>query len=307
MLLKKTVKQKYRILNKKILLVLYAVLVFIHFVVKDSISPFHILYYAFPPLLLIIGSLFLSVLFFSVKKVFYPMIVCFLFLLLYWFSYYYNGQPSLNNLNTTSSILFWNVGRKGGESMDIIIKKVKEQKISFIALVEAEEMTDVDLGRFKKTFPGYSIQKLQGDMVLAVKGKIKDVSYYCQDLSYKFNYVTVILDHQKNSILIADVNAVPFNNRESALHTIYEFTKKNNCSFIAGDFNTPYESVHFNDYRNNLNSFHSVSKGFTATWLYGIPLFEIDQIWSAKKITPVVLEKEFYKVSDHALLIGAYK
>lgn len=307
MLSKKITKQKYRILNKNFLLILYGILVFIHFIVKDSIYPLHVLYYAFPPLLLIIGSLFLSVLFFSIKKVFYPLVICFLCLLLYWFSYYYNGQPSPNNLDKTKSILFWNIGRKGGESMDIIIKKVKEQKILFIALVEAEGLTYKDLIRFKKAFPAYSIQKLEGEMVLAVKGKIEDVSYYCKDLSYKFNYATVTLDNQKRSILIADVNAVPFNNRESALHIIYRFSKKNTASFIAGDFNTPYESVHFSDFRNNLNSFHKVSKGFTATWIYGIPLFEIDQIWSTKEITPVLLEKEFYKASDHALLIGIYK
>lgn len=304
---RKTLKRSYSISKRKLLLILYSILIFIHFILRDTIYPINIIYYACPILFLLIGNLILSVLFFKVKKVFYTLIGCLLCLSLYWFATYYNAKSPPEPSDKSKSILFWNIARKGERSMDVIIKKVKEQKPSFIALVEAEELTDKDVLRFKDTFSSYSIQKLEGGMVLAVKGEINNIKYHYKDESFKFNYITVTLDNQKKSILIADVNAVPFTNRKSALHTIYEFTIKNNPSFIVGDFNTPYESVHFGDFKNNLNSFHMTSKGFTATWPYGIPLFEIDQIWSAKKIKPVFLKKEHYKISDHALLIGVYE
>ncbi|WP_143273685.1 endonuclease/exonuclease/phosphatase family protein [Aquimarina sp. MAR_2010_214] len=241
------------------------------------------------------------------KKIFYSLVGCLLCLFMYWFTVYYKVQSPLEFSDSSKSILFWNIARKGEPAINIIIKKVKEQKPSFIALVEAEELTDKDVIRFKNTFISYSIQKLQGGMVIAVKGKINDIEYHCKDESFKFNHITVTLANQKKSILIADVNAVPFTYRKSALHTIYEFTIKKDPSFIVGDFNTPYESVHFGNYKNELNSFHSVSKGFTATWPYGIPLFEIDQIWSTKKIKPIFLKKEYHNISDHALLIGVYE
>ncbi|WP_158447920.1 endonuclease/exonuclease/phosphatase family protein [Aquimarina longa] len=226
---------------------------------------------------------------------------------MYWFNGYYKKTSSSSFSNKSQSILFWNIARKGKSAIDIIIKKVQEQKPSFIALVEADELTNEDIQLFKNTCISYNIEKLQGGMVLAIRGKIESIKYYKQYQSFKFNYATVSLRNQKKSILIADVNAVPFTYRKSALHTIHEFSIKNNPSFIVGDFNTPYESVHFRDYKNNLNSFHSVSKGYTATWPYGIPLLEIDQIWSAKKIKPVFLEKEYHPLSDHALLIGRYE
>ncbi len=303
---RKTVKYRYRISKRKFLLILYGILIFIHFVLRDTIYPINIMYYASPVLFLLIGNLILCVLFFKVKKILYFLIGCFLCVSLYWFMGYYRMQSPPEFSDKRNSILFWNIARKGERSIDIIIKKTKEQKPSFIGLVEAEELTDKDIMRFEETFPSYSIQKLKGGMVLAVQGEINDIRYYCKDESFKFNYVTVTLVNQKTSIVIADVNAVPFTNRKSALHTIYEFTIKNNPSFIIGDFNTPYESAHFDDFKNNLNSFHKMSKGFTATWPYGIPLFEIDQIWSTKEIRPVFLKKEYYTISDHALLIGVY-
>ncbi len=305
--LRKTLKRRYTISNRKLLLILYGILIFIHFILKDTIYPINIIYYACPVLFLLIKNLVLCVLFFREKKILYSLIGCFLCVSLYWFATYYKTQSPPELSDKDKSILFWNIARKGERSMDIIIKKTKEQKPSFIALVEAEELTDKDVMWFKNTFPSYSIQKLKGGMVLAVKGEIDDVGYHCKDESFKFNYITVTLANQKTSILVADVNAVPFMNRKSALHAIYEFTIKNNPSFIVGDFNTPYESVHFGDFKDSLNSFHKVSKGFTATWPYGIPLFEIDQIWSAKAIRPVFLKKEYYSISDHALLIGVYK
>lgn len=304
---RKTSKHSYSISNRKLLLVIYGILIFIHFILRDNIYPINIIYYACPVLFLIIGNLILCAFFFKVKKIFYSLIGCLLLVLLYWFTAYYKVQSLPEPSDKSKSILFWNIARKGKSSMDIIIKKVKKHKPSFIALVEAEELTDKDVMMFENTFLSYSIQKLKGGMVLAVKGEVNNIEYHCKEESFKFNYITVTLANHEQSILIADVNAVPFNNRKSALHTIYEFSIKNDPSFIVGDFNTPYESVHFGDFKNNLNSFHMVSKGFTATWPYSIPLFEIDQIWSAKKIRPVFLEKEYYKISDHALLIGVYE
>ncbi|MGB6269558.1 MAG: endonuclease/exonuclease/phosphatase family protein, partial [Olleya sp.] len=75
---------------------------------------------------------------------------------------------------------------------------------------------------------------------------------------------------------------------------------------VVGDFNTPYNSVHFDSYKNNLKSFHQFSRGTTATWAYGFPLLELDHIWLNQKLTPIQLKKFQYKISDHQLLIAKY-
>jgi hypothetical protein len=75
---------------------------------------------------------------------------------------------------------------------------------------------------------------------------------------------------------------------------------------VVGDFNIPFESIHFKDFKNNFISFHSFNNGFTATWPLGIPLLELDHFWVSKKHQPVRLYKKYYKASDHALLISEF-
>ncbi|KAA1245804.1 endonuclease/exonuclease/phosphatase family protein [Aquimarina sp. RZ0] len=288
-------------------LVMFGISMLIHFVIKDHIYPISILYYASAPLLLIVGGLILSILFFEKKKVFYLLIFTSLCLICYWITNYYNSLSTSVSTNFSKTILFWNIGRSKEVSFRILLKEVQDKSPNIIGMVEAKGITDENIKEFKDKFPNYDMQKLGGDMVVAVKGRIDTISHFSKTASFKFNEIHFTSNNEKRSVLIADINAIPFGTRSTALDSIYKFAIKNNSSFIMGDFNTPYESVYFDDFRKNLQSFHSVATGFTATWPYGVPLLEIDQIWSNKNIQPVLLEKKYYKVSDHALLTATYQ
>lgn len=302
----KILKRILTFFNKKHLLIIYGIVLFIHFVIKDRVYPINIIFYACPLFILIIGNLLLCILYFKIKRVFYLLTACLVFLTFFWFTNYYNVSSISESLDGKESILFWNIARKDKEPLEVLVKEIKNFEPSMIALVEAGELDHRYITAFRKSHPHYSIRILEGEMLLAVKGDIKTVKYYAIEDSYKFNFVEVTIAGQKKSILIADVNAVPFNNRKLALAAIHEFISKKNPSFVVGDFNTPYESLYFADFRSALHDFHSVSDGFTTTWPFGIPFTEIDQIWSAKEIKPLQLYKEYYTASDHALLIGIY-
>lgn len=143
-------------------------------------------------------------------------------------------------------------------------------------------------------------------MIVGVKGNIESISYQYKEKRYKSNYVTAVVNSKRIKLLIADVYASPFINKSEALKAIINFSETQEVDFIIGDFNTPHESIHFNKYKENYKSFRNYSEGFTATWPYGIPLLELDQIWINKVVHGSRLNKFNYSFSDHQLLIAEY-
>jgi len=294
--------------HKAYILIVYAFLLFIHFILKDNIYPLSILFYAFPLIILIVIGLIISLLYIKRKIIFTILILFQLFLTINWFLNYhsYTEYPS-TNIYKTSSILFWNVAKNNKPPIEIIIKHIKEENISSFALVEAEYILPKEIKQFKEELPEYNFRKLKGNMIFGSVNQIKKNNYINEYKSYKFNYIETIKPNNKiEKILIVDIYANPFFNRKKPLSTTFNFIKENDIDIIIGDFNTPFESIHFSKYKSDLNGFHKLSKGFTATWAYGFPLLELDHVWTNKRHTPLNLKKINYSVSDHQLLIADY-
>ncbi|WP_299891942.1 endonuclease/exonuclease/phosphatase family protein [uncultured Lacinutrix sp.] len=296
--------QKY----KAYILGIYAFLVFVHFVIKDYIFPISIIFYAFPIIIIIPFGLLTSW-FYRKKKVLVYFLIGFSLILSYhWFNNYYVFPVSKTLSEKDSSILFWNVAKNSkGLPLDVIFEKIKEYNIDILTFVEAENILQKDIIALKKEFRDYSFKKLKGNMLIGVKGKIDSVFYKSKKKSYKFNIIESTIDGTTSKIIIVDIYASPFFSKRDALKDVLSFSTENNIDIIVGDFNTPYESIHFKNYEINYKSFHDYSDGLTATWPYGIPLLELDQIWLNKTNQPIQLNKFQYLFSDHKLLIAEYR
>lgn len=297
-----------RFINKfKIyLLLIFIILIGIHFTIKDNFFPVSIIYYAFPPLFLIVLGIVVSFFYFKEKKAFYSLILFSSFLIGYWFNNYYSFEMDSKTSNIKDYILFWNVSNKSKFPTKILIEKAINYSPNVIALVETRNITKENLNELKSKLLDYSFKELKGEMFIAVKGKINAVAYHSNKNRVNFNFINATIDNQKSTILVTDVYAWPLVNKKFILKELFQFANNKNASFVVGDFNTPYESVHFEDYRKYFNNFHLVSQGFTATWPDKIPLWEIDQIWINSEIMPITLKKYYYQNSDHALLVGGY-
>jgi len=298
----KTFLNKY----KAYILGMYAFLILLHFVLKDSFFFLSILFYATPLILIIILGFFLAWVYRKNRITLLAMLGLSLFFSFQWFSnYYYFAEKNLKSYKT-STLIFWNVAKKPELQLDILISEIEKSSASIIALVETRHLKNSEVKILNKKFPDYNFKRLEDEMLIGVKGKIDSVyNKYVED-SYKFNYINATINNTKAKILIADVSANIFINKEKPLHEILSFAEANTVDVIVGDFNTPFESVHFKNYRLHYTSLHNFSDGFTATWPFGVPLLELDQIWLNKKYKPIVLKKEQYLESDHKLLIAKY-
>ncbi len=103
--------------------------------------------------------------------------------------------------------------------------------------------------------------------------------------------------------MIVDIDSNPLFSRKERFKILIENLNNLKRTIIMGDFNTPYESVFFESYKKQYyHAFQQVGAGFDSTWLFGIPLLQIDHIWTSKDLKPVKFAKDYHLLSDHAKL-----
>lgn len=224
-----------------------------------------------------------------------------------WLNNAYVFPKNIDIPEDATSVIFWNTADRAHIPTDILSEKIHEMRPDIIAFVEAENASEEDIIQLSEEFPDYEFRILEANMFIGVKGTIDNVSFTAERYSYDINFIDMTL--QSGSILLAltDTFQDPTMNKRKTLHSVLELATEKKADLMVGDYNTPYESVHFRAFEKNYQSFHDYGKGFSATWLFGIPLLEIDQIFLRKKSQPILLEKFNYNVSDHAMLIGHFK
>jgi hypothetical protein len=292
-----------KLLNKykAYLLVVYAFFILLHFFIKEYFHPLSILFYATPLILIIVFGLIITCFYYKTKP-FYIIIIIQIIFISFWFKnnlYFNSTKAQRQNYKT---ILFWNLAKKKTFPKVVIESEIKNHHPEVLAFVEDKS----DFLKNKDSISGYSYKRLVDNMSVLYKGELLDVKFYYNEENYKLNLVTIKYKNKVSTYLIVDVYADPFTNKAEAHKVITKLANDNNIDVVLGDFNTPFESVFFEDYKTNYNSLRTKSNGFTATWFYGLPLLELDQIWLNKTHETLLLEKRQYSNSDHKLLIATY-
>lgn len=300
-----TLTLKLKQYYKAYLLVGYALLLVIHFLLKDHIFPISIVFYAFPLPILIVTALGLVVLFFRRKQYRLTLMITALLLTFIWWKNYY-FETETKHQQKISKLLYWNLAKRSQLPIAYISEKVNQHQPEILAFVEAPHTTLKNLDALKKALPNYSFKTLDGAMLIAAKGDIELLDFDLEEDNYKINLLKIKTNTLNLKLILTDLTANVFVNKEIPLSFVSNSAKTNDVDIIVGDFNTPYESVYFDEYKQNFTSFHTYNNGLTATWPLGIPLFEIDHMWMSNKHQPQYLNKYYSDASDHALLISEF-
>lgn len=288
-------------------LIVFVPLLFIHFFLKDHFRYFQVPFYAFPLPILILGGIVITILFYRPKFYFIFFICMTLGLTGIWFSNAYIFPSTVEVPDDATSVIFWNTGNRATIHLDILSENIKSIEPDIIALAETENASEEDIQQLTKAFPAYEFRILEGDMLIGIKGHVGKINYTIEEHSYDINFVEAQLDNGPILIAFTDTFQDPAMDKRHTLDTVLRLVSQRKADIMLGDFNTPYESVHFRNYETNYSSFHDYGQGFSATWPFGIPLLEIDQIFTSKKFTPLLLQKRYQSVSDHAMLVGYFK
>ncbi|MCB0461288.1 MAG: endonuclease/exonuclease/phosphatase family protein [Flavobacteriaceae bacterium] len=263
--------------------------IIIHFTIKDIVLLSALIFYALPLPVLIASTLLVA--FLTKKSSQKIAVIIALFLSVMWIkeSYVSNAEVEKEGFE----IVFWNAFHDRN-FLDAF--EVNGNIPDVLVLVEGSKK---DLISIKEKYPNYYFHVSKEEIGIFSKAPIElgeeiigeENSTFLDFKTYGFNFYVV------------DISAGVLKPRQKSMDFIRANISKNERTIVLGDFNTPYESVHFSSFKDTyVHAFSEKGKGFRETWFWNIPLLSIDHIWVSKDLEINQVEKINTFKSDHSML-----
>ncbi|MCA9441853.1 MAG: endonuclease/exonuclease/phosphatase family protein [Candidatus Omnitrophica bacterium] len=276
-------------------------------ILKDRFLPLNFLYYI-PPLLCFFSG---CVAFFTMGRAWKwlrwtVLLIAILALaksLVLDFEYHSRGEP------TTESIRFvqWNVsaGRFGTE---LLVDRLRSNRPDLILLSEAPpDMESLKISRalFRN---GYWFRS--DGMALLSRFPIEVLERL--DLPDGRGWAATVKTGARSFDLVAiDLRANLFVSRQPDLEFLSDWVVNRETDrplIVAGDFNTPRDSVHFQGLRKNLqHAYETSGHGWPYSWPFPVPLIQTDHMWCSEGIEPIDHRYDFTLGSDHLPQVFDFK
>ena len=178
--------------------------------------------------------------------------------------------------NLSPNLILWNVARDKTTSEDLVnfANRHKAEVYVFIEFDKKKrkeaKKPDLDI-----LLPDYRIHRLSGNMTIIVR-KGFEVNRI-DSLNDSYNYFNIV---ESNGIkyAIVDIGSWPLYNRAKPFNLLYQLVLKYDIDIIAGDFNTPYNSIHFEEFLQKYNCGNTEFKYGRETWPSHFPLVSLDHI-----------------------------
>lgn len=185
-------------------------------------------------------------------------------------------------------VVFWNVGRGEFASWDRIAEELSRFDADVLALAEAnaDEVQTRAFGQSR--LPDYSPLPLRGGMVLLVKGEAAQQAAGQLANAGRFRRVAVEVRSIRFDMIIADIISDPLSPRGPPLGKLFEImqTQGTMPTLVVGDFNTPPNSVCFDDWRADWSRAWDIAGGgYQATWPQPLPVLTLDHVWGNRGLT----------------------
>lgn len=267
--------EKYIFLIRPILLTVILVRIFLIFFLKDSIWPISGFYYILPLKILSI----LLVLFFFTSLMTKSLRILSLVLILFIGSIMITEESGFINSNEDIDLILWNVAREKTSAKNIVdfVESYPSKTYIFIEY-DAHQDSRKNKDKITSLIKDYHLFNIPGN--ISVLSKSNNVSIVDSIKMYdKFSVVTI----DDKNYLIVDIGSWPFSNRNKSFRIINNLLTKYDIDIICGDFNTPFDSIHFNSilikYKCGINQ----KKFGRDTWPTFLPFTSIDHIFVSNK------------------------
>lgn len=289
------------------ILAVFTFLLILHFIIKDSVNDLIYVFYATPKPILLIFNIFLVILFIKPKRMRFVLSGSAAILFLIWIISDFRFRLHSPDVKSDITVLYWNAARGKTNTFQFIAKKIESIEPDIIGLVEAENLNKDFFTEYEVAPYNYTFRKIGNDMLIGVKGSINDLHNFDSDHFYKYGKIEATIHNESYSLFIVDIFANQPYFRKRILDDLYKAIDFEKNVIVLGDFNTPYESLHFKPFKENLwNAERKAGSGLVTSWPDKFPLLQIDHIWSSKNILPVYSYNEASDFSDHSIIISAF-
>ncbi len=202
-------------------------------------------------------------------------------------------------------LVYWNAARP---------EKLRAQCVSYlqslradiVAVGESNVYADDFPAEWRDGFAGRSVVQRRGFLLITPEppvsiesGRLADRGdYLLARCLVKERAITLLLVDFETRI--GEPRAVPF----SRLNEIIA-AHRDEPLVIAGDFNTPRESVQFDAWRADFReAFESAGHGFSETWPMPFPVLRLDHCWLGQRWRAVHAELGASLLSDHRAIVA---
>ncbi len=271
------------------ILIAIIVTIIVHFTVKDYFYASAIVFYAFPLPIIILLIAFSTIINKKWRKISFTSLIV-LSGIWYFKSYVSNQEYTVNE---GLEVVVWNAGHNQS------FEEAFTENIQIPDVLVLIECNLKSIQETRNTYPNYYFHLSEEEIGIFSKTPLKIISEVTSETNS-----TVLKFTTQNIIFYAvDLTAEVFNSREEELQFVYSNIDYHTNSIVLGDFNTPLESIYFEDFKNNYNhAFSTIGNGFTETWFWNLPLLSLDHIWVSQNLKINKTDKIRTWKSDHSLL-----
>lgn len=210
----------------------------------------------------------------------------------------------------TVRIVTWNMAH-GGRGLPGIVHALAEEDPDIAILVEADPRRTNVRAIFEKEFPDRHVSLLGGGIVLVSRWPSgESLPYHVgePEVESRIRQIPVETPWGEWMVFCVDLGSSPFYLREASLRELSRLIERvgDTPVIVAGDFNTPLDSVHYQWFRDLglTELFEASGSGYLPTWPTPIPVLSLDQIWVSQALKPVLCVREWDRHSDHAGVVG---
>ena len=205
-------------------------------------------------------------------------------------------------------IVFWNVSR-GDFGYEDVAKQIATFDADIVTMTEA-------IGRaqtpdfWRSVCPDYTPLPLSSGMTLLVRGDATLVEHDRAGPVCRWRVADVSVRGKSLKVAVVDFTSNPILFRRpgfDALGDLFE-RRRDEPLILAGDFNTPIDSAVAGSLRQHAtNAFEEAGEGFRETWPVFLPLMKLDQLWGNSHVYWRRCRHQWSLHSDHRPVVAEFE
>lgn len=207
----------------------------------------------------------------------------------------------------SATLLFWNVCRGYGD-YEAVGAEITAMNADVVALVEATEAGQNE-GLWRRVCPGYAVTRLGSGMILLHRGEQLGWEFGAVPGDCRYQVLDLKVKEQRFTLIVIDVKSDPRFSKKPSFDRLEELIARysDRPLIIAGDFNTPLESIYISRMRQRMqNSFEVSGSGFRDTWPVVLPVLSLDQVWGNESVRFHQTENGWSLRSDHRPVLSTF-
>jgi endonuclease/exonuclease/phosphatase family metal-dependent hydrolase len=276
--------------------------------VRDSVELLAPLYYATPwPVLAILTLPFVGVVWRKPKMVLGVLVAAHMFAGAWILESWRSNEPAKGTADL--KVVHWNVDRPI-RRLHGTAAQIREFDADIVAIAEpmpksrkaSEEQVAQLKDEWRRELEGYLSVFADGNLLLLVRGEMMSERHSELAPGSFYSLYDLRVRERSLRLLQLDIAAKPTLSRRAPLTALAQVAEslKDQPLIIAGDFNTPRDSVFLKPLRaGHTNAWETAGIRGADTWPWPVPVLSLDQIWSNDRLKALRCQTAGNWRSDH--------